>query len=93
MFDDFKGGKINDNFWLKEGGVKEAWKTDKFQGDNRLEVHRIAGDGNGADDFGFGTIKFKDFGIQLDFYLLEDPFPTKIEILLRASTTSSFISL
>ena len=61
MFDDFKGGKINNNFWLKEGGVKEAWKVDKFQSDNRLEVHRIAGDGNGADDFGFGTIKFKDF--------------------------------
>ena len=22
MFDDFKGGKINDNSWRKEGGVK-----------------------------------------------------------------------
>ena len=93
MFDDFKGGKINDNFWRKEGGVKAAWKVDKFQSDNRLEVHRIAGDGNGADDFGFGTIKFKDFGIQLDFYLLEDPFPPKIEILFRANRDMFFYQL
>ena len=25
MLDDFKGGKINDNFWLKEGGVKTPY--------------------------------------------------------------------
>ena len=93
VFDDFKNGKINDSFWDKKGGVKAAWKVDKFQSDNRLEVHRIAGDGNGADDFGFGTIKFKDFGIQLDFYLLEDPFPTKIEILFRASIDLFFYQL
>ena len=93
VFDDFKGGKINNDFWDNKGGVKAAWKVNKFQGDNRLEVHRIAGDGNGADDFGFGLVKFKDFGIQLDFYLLEDPFPTKMEILFRASPDLFFYQL
>ena len=93
VFDDFKGGKINNDFWDNKGGVKAAWKVNKFQGDNRLEVHRIAGDGNGADDFGFGIVKFKDFGIQLDFYLLEDPFPTKMEILFRASPDMFFYQL
>ena len=93
MLDDFKSGRINDSFWLKEGGVKAAWEINKFQDNNRLEVHRIAGDGSGPDDHGFGTIKFKDFGIQLDFYLLEDPFPPKIEILFRANRDMFFYQL
>ena len=85
MLDDFANGKINDSFWLKEGGVKAVWKVDKFQDDNRLEIHRTKGDGSGPDEYGFGLVKFKDFGIQLDFYLLEDLFPPRIEILFRAS--------
>ena len=70
MLDDYKDGKINDSFWRKAGGVEAAWKVDKFQDDNRLEVHRTKGDGSGPDEYGFGLVKFKDFGIQLDFYLL-----------------------
>ena len=69
----------------KNKGVEATWKVDKFQGDNRLEVHRTKGDGSGPDEYGFGLVKFKDFGIQLDFYLLEDLFPPRIEILVRAS--------
>ena len=93
MLDDFANGKINDSFWLKEGGVKAVWKVDKFQDDNRLEIHRTKGDGSGPDEYGFGLVKFKDFGIQLDFYLLEDPFPPKIEILFRASPDMFFYQL
>ena len=93
MLDDFKNGKINDSFWRKAGGVEAAWKVDKFQDDNRLEVHRIKGDGSGPDEYGFGLVKFKDFGIQLDFYLLEDPFPPRIEILFRANPDMFFYQL
>ena len=93
MLDDFTNGKINDSFWLKEGGVKAVWKVDKFQDDNRLEIHRTKGDGSGPDEYGFGLVKFKDFGIQLDFYLLEDPFPPKIEILFRANRDMFFYQL
>ena len=93
MLDDFKNGKINDSFWRKAGGVEAAWKVDKFQDDNRLEVHRTKGDGSGPDEYGFGLVKFKDFGIQLDFYLLEDPFPPRIEILFRANPDMFFYQL
>ena len=93
MLDDFKDGKINDSFWRKAGGVEAAWKVDKFQDDNRLEVHRTKGDGSGPDEYGFGLVKFKDFGIQLDFYLLEDPFPPRIEILFRANPDMFFYQL
>ena len=58
-----------------------------------MEVHRTKGDGSGPDEYGFGLVKFKDFGIQLDFYLLEDPFPPRIEILFRANPDMFFYQL
>ena len=48
--------------------------------------------GSGPDEYGFGLVKFQDFGIQLDFYLLEDLFPPRIETLFRANPDMFFIS-
>ncbi len=76
MADTFDG-KLNGSFWT---GQKASWNVKN----DVLEIHRVAGDGNGAEDFGYGKIEFDDFGLQLDFQLLVDPFPSKIELLFRA---------
>ena len=59
--DDFKG-KLKDKYWK---GQKESWKIKN----EHLEIHRVAGDGNGAQDFGYGVVEFENFGLRLDFYL------------------------
>ncbi len=75
--DDFKG-KLKDNYWK---GQDESWDIK----DGKLEIHRVAGDGNGEVDFGYGLIEFEDFGLQLDFQLLDKPAPSKMELLFRAN--------
>lgn len=75
--DDFKG-KLKDKYWK---GQKESWDIKK----EHLEIHRVAGDGNGAEDFGYGVIEFEDFGLRFDFYLFSDPQPSKMELLFRAN--------
>lgn len=75
--DDFKG-KLKDKYWI---GQKESWDIKN----EHLEIHRVAGDGNGAEDFGYGIVEFEDFGLRLDFYLFSDPQPSKMELLFRAN--------
>lgn len=84
--DDFKG-KLKDKYWK---GQKESWKIKN----EHLEIHRVAGDGNGAEDFGYGVIEFENFGLRLDFYLFnDDDFPSKMEILFRANQDLHFYQL
>lgn len=85
MADDFTG-KLKNNFWE---GQKESWDVKG----GKLEIHRIAGDGNGEVDFGYGKIEFENFGLQLDFHLLVDPFPSKMELLFRANRDYHFYQL
>ena len=84
--DDFKGGKLNNKYWK---GQDESWDVKGGQ----LEIHRIGGDGNGAVDFGYGLIEFENFGLRLDFHLLVDPFPCKMELLFRANIDYHFYQL
>ena len=75
--DDFKG-KLKGKYWI---GQKESWDIKN----DHLEIHRVAGDGNGAEDFGYGIVEFEDFGLRFDFYLFSDPQPSKMELLFRAN--------
>jgi len=77
MSDTFEG-KLNKSFWK---GQDKSWKVSK----GALEIERLEGDGNGAEDFGYGLIEFDNFGLQLDFNLSDDPFPSKMELLFRAN--------
>ncbi len=84
--DDFEG-KLNDSYWI---GQDESWDV----GRGRLEIHRIAGDGNGEVDFGYGKVEVEDFGLRLDFHLLnDDDFPSKMELLFRANVDYHFYQL
>lgn len=84
--DDFEG-KIKDKYW---DGQDESWKVKN----GRLEIHRLAGDGNGEVDFGYGVIEFEDFGLRMDFHLFnDDDFPSKMEILFRANIDYHFYQL
>lgn len=84
--DDFKG-KLKDKYWK---GQKESWDIKN----EHLEIHRVAGDGNGAEDFGYGVVEFEDFGLRLDFYLFnDDDFPSKMELLFRANEDLHFYQL
>ena len=83
--DDFKG-KLKDKYWK---GQKESWDIKN----EHLEIHRVAGDGNGAVDFGYGVVEFEDFGLRLDFYLFADPQPSKMELLFRANEDLHFYQL
>ncbi len=84
--DDFKG-KLKDKYWK---GQKESWKIKN----EHLEIHRVAGDGNGAEDFGYGVVEFENFGLRLDFYLFnDDDFPSKMEVLFRANQDLHFYQL
>ena len=83
--DDFTG-KLKNKYWK---GQDESWKVKNGQ----LEIHRIAGDGNGPVDFGYGLIEFEDFGLRLDFRLLADPDPSKMELLFRANEDLHFYQL
>ena len=73
--DDFEG-KLKNKYWK---GQDESWKVKG----GKLEIHRLAGDGNGEVDFGYGLIDFEDFGLRLDFYLL-------MMMIFRAKWNSSF---
>ncbi len=84
--DDFEG-KLKDKYWK---GQDESWDVNR----GYLEIHRLAGDGNGEVDFGYGVVEFEDFGLRLDFYLFEDDdFPSKMEILFRANEDYHFYQL
>ena len=83
--DDFKG-KLKDKYWK---GQKESWDIKN----EHLEIHRVAGDGNGPQDFGYGIIEFENFGLRLDFYLFSDPQPSKMELLFRANEDLHFYQL
>lgn len=77
LMSDTFDGKLDKGLWK---GQDASWKISK----GVLEINRIAGDGNGAEDFGYGVMEFDDFGLQLDFNLDNDPFPSKMELLFRA---------
>ena len=84
--DDFEG-KLKNKYWK---GQDESWKVKG----GKLEIHRLAGDGNGEVDFGYGLIDFEDFGLRLDFYLFDDDdFPSKMELLFRANIDYHFYQL
>lgn len=83
--DDFKS-KLNNKYWK---GQDESWDVNR----GHLEIHREGGDGNGEVDFGYGLIEFEDFGLRLDFHLLVDPFPSKMELLFRADIDYHFYQL
>jgi hypothetical protein len=83
--DDFKG-KLNGKYWK---GQEASWDVNGGQ----LEIHRVGGDGNGPMDFGYGLIEFENFGLRLDFHLLVDPFPSKMELLFRANIDYHFYQL
>ena len=83
--DDFTG-KLKNNYWK---GQDESWNVKG----GKLEIHRLGGDGNGPIDFGYGLIEFEDFGLRLDFHLLVDPFPSKMELLFRANEDYHFYQL
>lgn len=83
--DEFKG-KLNNKYWK---GQDESWDVKN----GKLEIHRLGGDGNGEQDFGYGLIEFEDFGLRLDFQLLNDPAPSKMELLFRANEDYHFYQL
>lgn len=83
--DEFKG-KLNNKYWK---GQDESWDVKN----GKLEIHRLGGDGNGEQDFGYGLIEFEDFGLRLDFQLLNNPAPSKMELLFRANEDYHFYQL
>lgn len=83
--DEFKG-KLNNKYWK---GQDKSWDVKN----GKLEIHRLGGDGNGEEDFGYGLIEFEDFGLRLDFQLLNDPAPSKMELLFRANEDYHFYQL
>ncbi len=83
--DEFKG-KLNNKYWK---GQDESWDIKN----GKLEILRLGGDGNGPMDFGYGLIAFEDFGLRLDFQLLNDPAPSKMELLFRANEDYHFYQL
>ena len=83
--DEFKG-KLNNKYWK---GQEKSWDVKN----GKLEIHRLEGDGNGEEDFGYGLIEFEDFGLRLDFQLLSDPDPSKMELLFRANEDYHFYQL
>ena len=76
MKDDFEG-----KFDIDKWAPKDSWSIDG----GVLNINRQAGDGNGADDFGYGVPVFTDFGLRLDFRLKSEPQASKMEILVRAT--------
>ena len=76
MKDDFEG-KLSVDDWAPQ----DSWSIDS----GILEINRVAGDGNGDDDFGYGMHVFTDFGLRFDFRLGSDPQASKMEILFRAT--------
>ena len=83
--DEFNG-RLNNKYWK---GQDKSWDVKN----GKLEIHRLGGDGNGEEDFGYGLIEFEDFGLRLDFQLLNDPAPSKMELLFRANEDYHFYQL
>ena len=84
--DDFKG-RLKDQYWK---GQNKSWKITN----EHLEIHRVAGNDNDAEDFGYGVVAFRNFGLRLDFYLFnDDDFPSKMEIVFRANEDFHFYQL
>lgn len=84
--DDFEGARLDKTYWE---GQEESWDVNG----GHLEILRLEGDGNGEVDFGYGLVDFEDFGLRLDFHLLADPQPSKMELLFRANPDYNFYQL
>lgn len=83
--DEFNG-RLNNKYWK---GQDKSWDVKN----GKLEILRLEGDGNDEPDFGYGLIEFEDFGLRLDFQLLNDPAPSKMELLFRANEDYHFYQL
>jgi len=77
---------------MKEGFDTNALDVDRWAPQDSwvvdsgvLEINRVAGDGNGGEDFGYGKDEFTDFGLRLDFRLGTEPQVSKMELLFRAT--------
>lgn len=82
MRDDFEEKKLDVDKWAPQ----DTWSVE----DGVLNIQQVAGDGNGADDFGYGVDVFTDFGLRLDFRLKSEPQASKMELLFRATELSFY---